>query len=242
MGEILCVGPSGVACSARVEMENHVNSQLLAEAGVQSWYDNGWQFFADGGLFMVLLAITSVVAVAVIGFKFLTLTRGRIVPRALEGKIARIGERSAGNDSMAGVSVAAREGRSTLARLCAVALLRREGGIEAASEAVQSNAREEILRMQVGIAMLEVVITIAPLLGLLGTASGLVVVFGGLGETADHVAIARGIGRALNTTIVGLAIALPCVIAHSYFSRRIERLSARMEVLMGRLLVAVANP
>ena len=48
MGEILCVGPSGVACSARVEMENHVNSQLLAEAGVQSWYDNGWQFFADG--------------------------------------------------------------------------------------------------------------------------------------------------------------------------------------------------
>ena len=117
-----------------------------------------------------------------------------------------------------------------------------EGPLIAASEAVQSNAREEILRMQVGIAMLEVVITIAPLLGLLGTASGLVVVFGGLGETADHVAIARGIGRALNTTIVGLAIALPCVIAHSYFSRRIERLSARMEVLMGRLLVAVANP
>ena len=38
-----------------------------------------------------------------------------------------------------------------------------------------------------------------------------------------------------------LAIALPCVIAHSYFSRRIERFAARMEGLMGRLLVTVAG-
>jgi len=201
-------------------------------------FETGWKYFAEGGVFMILLAITSVVAMAVIAFKFLTLTRKRIVPAALVSSIGRISERTAANDAEGTITVAAREGRSTLGRLCAVALGHREAGIEAASEAVQSSAREEILRMQVGIAMLEVVITIAPLLGLLGTASGLVIVFGGLGETADHVAIARGIGRALNTTIIGLAVALPCVIAQSYFSRRIERFAARMEVLMGRLLVA----
>lgn len=219
-------------------MESLSNSWLLAESVVHPWWDTGWKFFADGGMFMVLLAITSVVAVAMIAFKFLTLTRARIVPVSLETKITQVGDRAAGNDAMSAVSVAAREGRSTLGRLCAVALGHRGQGVAVAAEAVQSSAREEILRMQVGISMLEVVITIAPLLGLLGTASGLVMVFGGLGETADHVAIARGIGRALNTTIVGLAVALPCVIAHSYFSRRIERLAARMEVLMGRLLVA----
>ena len=56
-------------------------------------------------------------------------------------------------------------------------------------EAVQSSAREEIVKLHAGLPVLDVVITIAPLLGLLGTASGLVVVFGNsgdLGESADH--------------------------------------------------------
>jgi biopolymer transport protein ExbB len=63
-----------------------------------------------------------------------------------------------------------------------------------------------------------------------------VAIFQGLGETTDHVAIARGIAVALNTTIFGLAIAVPCVIAHSYFVRRIEMLTARLEGLMGDLV------
>jgi biopolymer transport protein ExbB len=72
-------------------------------------------------------------------------------------------------------------------------------------------------------------------LGLLGTASGLVAIFQGLGDTADHLAIARGIAIALNTTIFGLAIAVPCVVAHGYFTRRIEVLTARLESLLADL-------
>ena len=95
--------------------------------------------------------------------------------------------------------------------------------------------------MHSGIGVLDVVITVAPLLGLLGTASGLVVIFQGLGETTDHLAIAQGIAQALNTTIFGLAIAVPCVIAHSYFTRRIERLTARMESVMNSFVSACAG-
>ena len=74
--------------------------------------------------------VTSVVAVAVIAFKFMTLGRGRIVPTPLAVSIARISERTAANDAERLITVAAREGRSTLARLCAVALWPREAGIE----------------------------------------------------------------------------------------------------------------
>jgi biopolymer transport protein ExbB len=55
---------------------------------------------------------------------------------------------------------------------------------------------------------------------------------------ADHLAIARGIAEALNTTIFGLAIAVPCVIAHGYFTRRIELLTVRLESLLSDLCEA----
>ena len=108
-------------------------------------------------------------------------------------------------------------------------------------EAVQSSAREEIVKMNAGLPILEVVINIAPLLGLLGTASGLVIVFRDLGAAANHVAIAKGISMALNTTIVGLGVAVPSVIAHSHFSRKIETMSARLEVLLGQVVSALRH-
>ena len=97
-------------------------------------------------------------------------------------------------------------------------------------------------RLNAGIGVLDTIITIAPLLGLLGTASGLVRIFQGLGDNSDHLAIARGISEALTTTIVGLAIAVPCVIAHGYFTRRIEMLTARLESLLSHLASVCEKP
>jgi biopolymer transport protein ExbB len=62
-----------------------------------------------------------------------------------------------------------------------------------------------------------------------------VAIFEGLNAAADHLAIARGIAMALNTTIFGLAIAVPCVVAHGYFMRRIEVFTARLESLLADL-------
>ena len=52
----------------------------------------------------------------------------------------------------------------------------------------------------------------------------------------DPHVIARGISEALSTTIVGLAIAIPSLIAYSYYSKKIETMSAEMESLVGDLL------
>jgi len=79
------------------------------------------------------------------------------------------------------------------------------------------------------------IITIAPLLGLLGTVSGLVTVFGDFGGNADNGAIAKGIAQALSTTIAGLAVAVPSVIAYSYFNRRLETFAARLELILSQL-------
>ncbi len=77
------------------------------------------------------------------------------------------------------------------------------------------------------------------MLGLLGAVSGLVSVFATLGESAagtDPRVIAKGISEALSTTIVGLAIAIPSLIAYSYFSKKVETMAVEMESLIADLL------
>ncbi len=73
----------------------------------------------------------------------------------------------------------------------------------------------------------------------MGTIMGLVVVFRGLGTggaEADPGEIARGIAIALNTTIAGLFVAIPTVIAHGYFSRKLDAISVRMEIILRRAI------
>ena len=191
------------------------------------------QFLHSGGIFMVLILLCSIVALSVAIWKALALRAKHTAPADLTEILAT---GAAGN-----AAAAASASPSALGRVAHYAATGEFRSREDAQEAVAASAREEILQLESGIPTLEVVITIAPLLGLLGTASGLVTVFSGLGgavdgAAADPTTIARGISEALGTTIAGLAVAVPAVVAHSYFARKIERLAARMEVLLGRLV------
>ena len=192
------------------------------------------EFLKKGGIFIYPLILCSIAGLTAIGFKAMALARSRTVPLNLSTGM---------ETNPAAVAGEVSQGGSVLARLGSVALKHQGKPAPEISQAVEAAAREEVVKMHSGIGVLDVVITVAPLLGLLGTASGLVVIFQGLGETTDHLAIARGIAEALNTTIFGLTIAVPCVIAHSYFTRRIERLTARMESVMTAFVFACAkNP
>lgn len=103
-------------------------------------------------------------------------------------------------------------------------------------EMIQVKAREEFVTLQAGLPLLDMIVMIAPMFGILGTASGLVEIFSVFGMDESHGQIAQGIAQALNTTIAGLAIATPAVIAHVYYSRKLERISAFMEVLLTELI------
>jgi len=215
-----------------------VGMTILAESSLSGGASEVWQYFSTGGFFMLCIAACSLVAMAVIVFKFLTISRQKIVPRALEREVEEV-EAYLDDGRLEELSQHMDRNESALSRLCQVALSnagRTQGEV---TEAVQSSAREEIVKMNSGMPVLEVVITIAPLLGLLGTASGLVIVFSGLDESgADSGEVARGIGVALYTTIAGLAVAVPSVIAHSFFGRKIETMAARLEVIMGKVVSA----
>jgi biopolymer transport protein ExbB len=211
----------------------HTLPNLLADLELGG-IGNAWDFLQKGGKFMIPLGLTSVAGMMAILYKFLSLSSGRVVPKKLARDVADFELRIA-NDKVEPVLAEFEKGESCLARLSAVVIKHHGQPRSEIIQAVESAAREETVHLHAGIGVLDTVITIAPLLGLLGTASGLVLIFQGLGDNSDHLAIARGIAEALTTTIFGLAIAVPCVVAHGYFTRRIETLTARLESLLAGL-------
>jgi biopolymer transport protein ExbB len=82
------------------------------------------------------------------------------------------------------------------------------------------------------------VVGIAPLLGLVGTIHGLITLFADLGRVgvSDNTVLAKGIAIALNTTLAGLLIAIPSLVAWSYFNKKVQVLAIEMETLCDEFL------
>lgn len=195
------------------------------------------QFFHQGGFFMYLLLICSLVSVTVIVLRGLALRRHLVLPPVIEQEIEAIqpGDEDAANR----LAKIARHDHSAFGRIVNVGLHHLNWPKSETMEAVQTRARQEIVWLESGLFILEIIVGIAPLLGLLGAVSGLVKVFAAFGSDVaaqDPHGIAKGISEALSTTIVGLAIAIPSLIAYSYFSKKVETMAAEMESLVADLL------
>ena len=131
------------------------------------------------------------------------------------------------------------QGRTALARLVRTCLEHMPWSKAENVESLQTAARGEVVRMERGLVVLEIITGIGPLLGLLGTVSGLVVIFGSIGTgnlSTEGITLARGISEALNTTVAGLVIAIPSLIAHSYYTKKIEAMMAELESICMDLL------
>ena len=101
------------------------------------------------------------------------------------------------------------------------------------ADAVQTRARNEIARLERGLVVLEIIVGIAPLLGLVGTIIGMMSVFGDVGRSGlnDAAKLAQGISLILRATLMGLLIAIPSLIFWSYYSKKVETLAVEMETL-----------
>jgi biopolymer transport protein ExbB len=192
-------------------------------------------FFQRGGLFMWPLLACSIVSVTTIILRTIALRRRNVLPLVVESEIERLVP--GGNAER--LSRIVNEDQSSLARIARVALQHLRAPRSENVQVVETRARHEMVVLERGLIALEVITGIAPLLGLIGAVSGLVHVFSHLGlgaGTADTKAIALGIAEALNATVFGLSIAVPTLVAFSYFSKKIEVMSVEMETLVVELI------
>ena len=111
---------------------------------------------------------------------------------------------------------------------------------KASEETLHAYARLEVAAMERGLFLLEVIVAGAPLIGLLGTVTGLVNVFSQIpgGGEVEKSLFSQGISLALLTTMVGLAIALPTLLFNSYLNRVIDKRAASLDWLTARLIDA----
>ncbi len=187
-------------------------------------------FFTAGGVFMIPLVICSIVGLAIIIERTIALLRGRVISKSL-GEAVHLFQSGDDVQVLYGKAIG---DSSVLGRIVQTALSHLDSPKSDNIEAIQVRARAEGVRLERGLVTLEIIVGIGPLLGLLGTVSGLIRVFAEFGRTAgdsmaEAAGIASGISEALNMTVAGLVVAIPALIIHAYYSRRVEHYMAEME-------------
>lgn len=197
---------------------------------IASVIQNAFNFFAHGGIFMGFLLLISITAVTVIILRGMALKQKNVLPPELIAEIERL-EPGSDLDNLTKLLPVY---PSPLARVLKVLITHLTWPRGEVIEAVQVRARHEVAGLERGLVILEIATGVAPLFGLLGTLSGLVGIFAAVGS--DSVAVARGIAEALNTTIMGLAVAAPCLVFFSYFQRRIEVMAIELEAIVADLI------
>jgi len=187
---------------------------------------------AKGGPVMIPLGACSIVALAVI-LERLWAWRGL----GHSGDAEKVLARAAGGDWDDACQMG--EGsRSPVARVLAAGIRHRN---PAATLAMEAAARHETARLRRFLPILDTIITLSPLLGLLGTVTGMISAFGVMGPSGlnSPTAITGGVGEALIATAVGLGVAIAALVPFNFFNSRaeelldtIERYGSRLELLL----------
>lgn len=138
----------------------------------------------------------------------------------------------------------ARGDESFLGRVLAEGLARLSSGYPQAIEAMQETGEEENMKLEHRLSYIALIGSVSPMVGLLGTVDGMVRAFGTIkrhGQTPNPQDLAGDISTALITTLVGLSLAIPAIIAHSILRNRIQRLSLEVGVVSERLMSRFEN-
>jgi biopolymer transport protein ExbB len=188
----------------------------------------------SGGWLMVPILLCSIIAAAISVERLWTLQRGRIAPTDL---LAEVWDAIKG-DRLDAQRLKDIRASSPLGQVLAAGIGNAKRGREIMKEAMEESAAQVSHDMERYLTSLGVIASISPLLGLLGTVVGMIKVFTALMlEGAGNAnVLAGGISQALITTAAGLYVAIPALMFHRFFLRRVDELMVTMEQEAGKLV------
>jgi biopolymer transport protein ExbB len=176
---------------------------------------------------MAPIVLASIVAAAIFLERLWTLQVKRVLPHELTEKVWRWVE----SDQLQDKHIAALEQNSPLGKILAAGLANRNRDRAIIKEAIEDTGRHVVHELERFINALGTIASISPLLGLLGTVSGMIRTFNDI--TAQGVGnpqvLAGGISEALVSTAAGLVVAIPAVIGYRFLRSRVEGLVVQME-------------
>jgi biopolymer transport protein ExbB len=183
--------------------------------------------FNQGGTFMWPLLIASIIGLAVILERLWTLSRARVNTTGLMSQVIS----ALKQDGLQGGVEVCQRTRGPIAAILHAGLMRASKGPEAVEKAIESAGTIEMAFLQRGLIILASIANVAPLLGFLGTVSGMIHAFEAIAaaEQVSAKLVATGISEALITTATGLMIAIPVQLMNNFFISRIDRFVLEME-------------
>ncbi len=186
-----------------------------------------FEIIKSGGWLMLPLILCSITAMGIIGERFWTLQRDKILPPQLIPQIWQLIQSNQIND----LAIRQLRANSPLGMILATGLSNRQHSREVMKSRIEETGRQVVHELERFLTTLGSIALISPLLGLLGTVSGIIQIFAalmtnGLGNPA---VLAGGIGVALITTAAGLTVAIPSVFFHRYFERLVDDYVLKME-------------
>jgi biopolymer transport protein ExbB len=186
--------------------------------------------------FIIALVVTSIIMVAFLVERGLALRWHKVIPPS----VALAVENYQNENDLPRLRGVAESNPSPLSRLLLFASDHLDWPRNENRELIETRARHEMTLLERGLVVLEIIVGIAPLLGLVGTIYGLITLFssmsGSVTGAADSAKFAAGISLALYATLLGLLIAIPSLVGWSYYNKKAENLGIEMESLCEEFL------
>jgi biopolymer transport protein ExbB len=186
-----------------------------------------FELLSRGGPLMIALLICSILGVTIIIERLISLRHSRIMRLDILLEI----EVAIKKRDFAGAIEWARKVRSPMTRIAEIALINADKPKEDLRVSIEEAGRMAIPSMERFLIVLQTIAVISPLLGLLGTVTGMIKVFETIVTegTGNASILAGGISEALLTTAAGLSIAIPALIFNNLLNKRLENLVVEME-------------
>ena len=195
------------------------------------------ELIQSGGWLMIPIIACSILSLAICLERLWMLQKNRVAPSHLLAEVwmlVRSGEMTPERMQLI-------RQQSSLGQLMVAGLNNSTPGRDIMKESIQEAAQHVMHQLERFLNALGTIAAIAPLLGLLGTVIGMIKVFSEimLQGTGNANVLAGGISEALITTAAGLSVAIPTLIFHRYFQRKVESLLIEMEQESQKLVEVV---
>ncbi len=186
-----------------------------------------WEIVRAGGPLMWPIILCSVVAAAIILERLWTLQDKRVLPPDLTRKVWQLVD----DGQINGKVIDALEQNSPLGKVLAAGLANRDRPREVMMERLEDTGRHVIHELERFLNSLATIAGVTPLLGLLGTVTGIIKAFNAIeaGGMGDPRMLSGGIAEALLTTAAGLSVAIPALIGYRFLRGKVDRIVVQME-------------
>ncbi len=215
------------AIQALIKKEKSTVSYRVRNSGVG-------QNYMKGGFFMHFLLLASIIGLVFIIERLWTLSRARTNVRSLMGRVVK----ALRENGVQGALEECERTRGPIAAILHSGLMRTNYGPDAVQKAIEISGTIEMAFLEKGLVAIATVGNVAPLIGFLGTVSGMISAFAAIAasEQVSAKLVASGIQEALITTATGLIIAIPANIMHNFFVSQIDRFITEMEEASAELV------